>query len=139
MDGPLDRTTRTTVEIEPADGASKRSPANSSNPVDSDDTPSAAVSLDSSAGPADPAQQTEADDEWRRWIAENLMLGEPSERLMDVMRSMGYCDEEALRELRAAEDSPYVKAADRGAQRAQRPRLALGGVSQEQPAAFRFR
>jgi hypothetical protein len=59
----------------------------------------------------DGVEQTMADDEWRRWIAENLSIGEPSERLIEVLKSKGFSGEEAARELQAAEDSPYVKAA----------------------------
>jgi hypothetical protein len=59
----------------------------------------------------DGVEQTMADDEWRRWIAENLMIGEPSEGLAEILKSEGFSDEEALRELQAAGDSPYVKGA----------------------------
>ena len=56
--------------------------------------------------------QPRANDEWRRWIAENLMVGEPPDGLIDAMKSAGFSAEEAAREIETAEESPYVKGSE---------------------------
>jgi hypothetical protein len=49
------------------------------------------------------------DDEWRRWLAENLMVGHSPEGLLDAMLSSGFSREESAREIDAAIASPYLK------------------------------
>lgn len=49
------------------------------------------------------------DDEWRRWIAENLALELPRESIIDSMIAAGISREEAAREVDLAEQSPYLK------------------------------
>jgi hypothetical protein len=51
------------------------------------------------------------DDEWRRWIAENLTLDLPRENIIAAMVAAGIRLEEAIRELDLAAVSPYLKGA----------------------------
>ncbi|WP_250847199.1 DUF6065 family protein [Aquisphaera insulae] len=53
------------------------------------------------------------DDEWRRWIAENLLLDEPRERIVGAMVSRGIEGPEAEREVDAALRSPYIRGSER--------------------------
>ena len=50
-------------------------------------------------------------DDWRRWIAENLMLGTTPESILAAMLGGGIGREEAGRELDLARSSPYTKGA----------------------------
>jgi hypothetical protein len=52
------------------------------------------------------------DDDWRRWIAENLMLDSTVESIIASMVAAGIDPEEASKEIKLASDSPYVKGAD---------------------------
>jgi hypothetical protein len=49
------------------------------------------------------------DDEWRRWIAENLMVGHAPESLLQIMTSSGFSRDESALEIDAAARSPYIK------------------------------
>jgi hypothetical protein len=49
------------------------------------------------------------DDEWRRWIAENLMTGQPPESIVEAMIASGFSAGEAAYEVDAAVSSPYIK------------------------------
>jgi hypothetical protein len=51
------------------------------------------------------------DDEWRRWIAENLMLGTKPDSIFVAMVGQGISREEAKHELELALRSPYVRGA----------------------------
>lgn len=53
------------------------------------------------------------DDEWRRWIAENLLLGGHPADLLARMQAAGIARDEAVRELRRAQVSPYLNGAER--------------------------
>jgi hypothetical protein len=57
------------------------------------------------------------DDEWRSWIAENLMLECHPGDLIHAMISRGIDPEDAAHEMETAQASPYV----RGAQRLKKP------------------
>lgn len=57
------------------------------------------------------------DDNWRRWIAENLMLGSQPPALTAVLTSNGITPNEAQREILAALNSPYVQGVRRLANR----------------------
>jgi hypothetical protein len=48
-------------------------------------------------------------DEWRRWIAENLMVGSPPEGIRDAMVATGISREEAMHEVELAQKSPYIQ------------------------------
>lgn len=51
---------------------------------------------------------TRADDGWRRWIAENLLLGNPPEVIRAALVQNDFTEEEAAREVAGALASPYV-------------------------------
>ena len=53
------------------------------------------------------------DDDWRRWIAENLMVGGLRENLIPILVGSGFALQEATREVDRAMQSPYLKAAER--------------------------
>lgn len=55
----------------------------------------------------------EIDGSWRRWIAENLLLGADPRRLMDAMLRAGFDQDVIGRELCEAERHPYLLAARR--------------------------
>ena len=61
------------------------------------------------AGADGPLATSRIDDEWRRWIAENLMLEESPERLLEVMITQGYSREESTHEIEQAMRSPYLR------------------------------
>ena len=52
-------------------------------------------------------------DEWRRWVAENIMLEGHPDGLIHVLMQAGFSPEEARHELEAALRSPYVQGAKR--------------------------
>ena len=52
------------------------------------------------------------DDEWRRWIAENLMLGSERHAILAAMVGSGIHDREATYEIDLAMQSPYVRGAE---------------------------
>ena len=58
------------------------------------------------------AARPKLDDEWRRWIAENLLLESTTESLIDAMVAAGVEKEDAAREIGLALNSPYVKGAE---------------------------
>jgi hypothetical protein len=49
------------------------------------------------------------DDEWRCWIAENLVLGASGDGLLSVLTASGFAREEAAREIDQALHSPYLR------------------------------
>lgn len=53
------------------------------------------------------------DDEWRRWIAENVMLDETPERILEAMVSQGFARDVASREIEIAARSPYLRGSER--------------------------
>lgn len=53
------------------------------------------------------------DDEWRRWIAENLLLDSDPQDMYQQMLRAGIPGDEAARELRQASGSPYIAGAQR--------------------------
>src|SRR6185503_11019262 len=53
------------------------------------------------------------DDEWRRWLAENLMLDADPRSLFDTMIGAGASFADAKREIEAALASPYLAGAQR--------------------------
>ena len=52
------------------------------------------------------------DDEWRRWIAENLLVGATPESLLAVLESSGFSPHDSLREVQLAQQSPYLRGAE---------------------------
>jgi hypothetical protein len=61
--------------------------------------------------------------DWRRWIAENLLLRVPHQALLDAMLREGFDRDTATREIHAAENHPYLIAA-RGVNRGPDPAAA---------------
>ena len=57
----------------------------------------------------EPMAQNRVNDEWRRWIAENLMVGQSPDSVLESMKSAGISPEESAREIQAALNSPYFK------------------------------
>jgi hypothetical protein len=53
------------------------------------------------------------DDEWRRWIAENLLLDIPPESVLQTLTANGFSAAEASAEIGLALQNPYFRAADR--------------------------
>ncbi|AMO99290.1 cupin-like domain protein [Collimonas arenae] len=58
-------------------------------------------------------------DDWRRWIGENLVLGASPQSLSDVLVANGVRREEAEREVRMAFSSPYLQGASLAEKRLQ--------------------
>jgi Cupin-like domain len=112
MDGQMDQTAHPTEKTHPASDATRNLAASPPPKVVPQDGPAGAGSEDSRADQLDPAIQSQADDEWRSWIAENLMIGVPVPWIMESMISKGRTSEEAGHELKAAQDSPYVRGAE---------------------------
>jgi len=54
-------------------------------------------------------EERRVDDEWRRWIAENLMLEGSPESIVNAMVAAGIPRDEAAREVQCAVESPYVR------------------------------
>ena len=50
------------------------------------------------------------DAEWKRWVAENALLGRPSDELKMILVENGFSEEHASEEVDAAFDHPYVRA-----------------------------
>jgi Family of unknown function (DUF6065)/Cupin-like domain len=61
------------------------------------------------AATAASARARPIDDEWRRWIAENLMIGQPPDSILEAMKSSGFAPEDSVREINLAIESPYLK------------------------------
>ena len=53
------------------------------------------------------------DNEWRRWIAENLLLDGPPQSIYEQMLGAGIAHEEAVQEIQQAMSSPYIAGAQR--------------------------
>lgn len=60
---------------------------------------------DAPAGPA-------IDDDWRRWVAENLILGAAPGDLVGMLTSSGFDPAESAREVELAVNSPYLQGSD---------------------------
>jgi hypothetical protein len=54
----------------------------------------------------------QVDDEWRRWIAENLLVGQSPESLLELMEANGFGEDESVEEINLAIDSPYLIGAE---------------------------
>jgi len=70
--------------------------------------------LADAAGSADRGQERPAiavDPEWRRWVAENVLLRKEPQTIVDAMIQAGVDRADALREVQAAIDHPYIRAA----------------------------
>lgn len=65
------------------------------------------------------------DDDWRRWIAENLLLDAVRAALHAVLVSHGFDSDEAMREIEAVLASPYFHGAARLRNRLRKREWAL--------------
>jgi hypothetical protein len=61
----------------------------------------------------EPAPSRPVDDDWRRWITENILLGNPLENILNVMVANGFNRDLAAREIDQAARSPYLRGAER--------------------------
>ena len=52
------------------------------------------------------------DDEWRRWIAENLLVANSPESVLDVLKASGFSPKESEDEIRKAQESPYLRGSE---------------------------
>jgi hypothetical protein len=59
------------------------------------------------------APTVKIDDEWRRWIAENLLLDMTRDSVLSTMIASGVAPDEAARELDLALNSPYLRGSER--------------------------
>src|SRR5262249_30211753 len=65
-------------------------------------------------------------DEWRRWIAENLMLGASRESIHEMMVQGGLAPSASAGEIDLAMQSPYLKGAERLRNRLSKREWLLG-------------
>lgn len=63
------------------------------------------------AGANDDGGTTRVDDEWRRWIAENLLVSGGHDDILNAMVAAGISRDEAAREIDLAQESPYLRGA----------------------------
>jgi Family of unknown function (DUF6065)/Cupin-like domain len=70
------------------------------------------VSLIAPANPAEEVAVSPADDDWRRWIAENLMIGQSPDDIFQAMTASGFSADDAAFEVNAAVQSPYIKGSE---------------------------
>jgi hypothetical protein len=54
----------------------------------------------------------QVNDEWRRWIAENLLLGVGTDSVVQTMTASGFSSQDALHEVSLALESPYLRRAE---------------------------
>jgi len=66
----------------------------------------------SSVAFAAPAVGPAFDDEWRRWIAENLLVGATPESIRSALESSGFSPQDSIREINLAQESPYLRGAE---------------------------
>jgi hypothetical protein len=64
------------------------------------------------AEPTAPSAVRPFDDEWRRWIAENLLVGAAPESILEVLRSCGFDPRDSAREVSLAQQSPYFRGSE---------------------------
>jgi tetratricopeptide (TPR) repeat protein len=57
-------------------------------------------------------RRPEMTDEWRRWIAENLMVGQPADTILATMRTSGFAEAESANEVSLAMQSPYFRGSE---------------------------
>ena len=102
-----------------------------------DDEP--AMTPPTSLGRRRPAGTRRVDDEWRRWIAENLMVGQSPESILEAMTSSGFAPDESAREIDAAVQSPYLKGSELLLNRLKKRDWLLAVYRKMQPPASRVR
>ena len=78
------------------------------------------------------------DDEWRRWIAENLLLGADPSSIVEVLGANGFARDQSAIEIDAARQSPYFRASPDPPESAQEARLAPRLLPQARAAQARL-
>jgi hypothetical protein len=78
-------------------------------PGDLDEGGAGGIVPNASANLVEEGAMTRVDDDWRRWIAENLMVGHSPESIFESMTSSGFSPDEAALEINTAVQSPYIK------------------------------
>ena len=68
--------------------------------------------MEQQPAPAAARASIRVNDDWRRWIAENLMLEGAPEDLLAAMTAAGIDHDEAAREIQLAQQSPYLKGSE---------------------------
>ena len=76
------------------------------------------------------------DDEWRRWIAENLMIGQSPESILEAMIVERSSPQDRPGKSTLALQSPYLKGSQLLLNRLEEARLAAGGLSQDATACI---
>jgi len=67
---------------------------------------------DKSASRSDSAGARKVDDDWRRWIAENLLIGQSPDSILEAMEASGFASDESVQEINLAIQSPYLKGSE---------------------------
>ncbi|MGZ3472518.1 MAG: DUF6065 family protein, partial [Isosphaeraceae bacterium] len=75
-------------------------------------TSATSVAMEQQPAPAPARASIRVNDDWRRWIAENLMLEGAPEHVLAAMTSAGIDHDEAAREIQLAQQSPYLKGSE---------------------------
>lgn len=75
------------------------------------DGPEGTELLYAAAGIGEAPEIRKVDDEIRRWIAENLMIGQTPESIARRMMTIGFSEPVAVAEVRQATENPYVRGA----------------------------
>ena len=75
-------------------------------------TSATSVAMEQQPAPAPARASIRVNDDWRRWIAENLMLEGAPEDLLAAMTAAGIDHDEAAREIQLARQSPYLKGSE---------------------------
>ncbi len=76
------------------------------------DTPGGDGSAENARGPAGAVGFRPFDDEWRRWLTENLLVGNSPESIRDVLQSNGFSPDDAAQEIGIAQQSPYFRGSE---------------------------
>ncbi|MGZ3337377.1 MAG: DUF6065 family protein [Isosphaeraceae bacterium] len=75
-------------------------------------TSATSVAMEQQPAPAPARASIRVNDDWRRWIAENLMLEGAPEHVLAAMTAAGIDHDEAAREIQLAQQSPYLKGSE---------------------------
>jgi hypothetical protein len=68
--------------------------------------------VQTSGAASEGANAVHVDDDWRRWIAENLLIEQTADGLVETMTANGISREEARREVSLALESPYLRGSE---------------------------
>jgi Cupin-like domain len=102
----------TSAGVQPADPARPGTGVSAASAYGSQDVSIGGVPSTPSATQPAATPRLSVNDQWRRWIAENLMIGQRTESILGTMMSAGFGSEEAAHEIKTAQESPYLKGAE---------------------------